>query len=95
MYARAINFDVRNPWDMISKGLRGWLNAENESTSGTLGNNPKYDAGRNRQKRMGQLAGLILPGYLIAEGIGIITELNKKANGKTQSHALPAEITIA
>ena len=92
-----IQFDVRNPWDMISKGLRGVNRFYNERTSAILGRNPGHRPSVARQDLFRNLAGLVQNGHQIESNLVNVQRANTNAVGNLnrQGLHLPAEIARA
>ncbi len=89
----ANSFNPENPWEKISAGERMVSCAQNDLTSGILGENINPYTARHR---LFQGIMLSLQGRKEEEMRNQITKANKEANAKTQNLALPAgQIAVA
>ena len=91
--AIGIKPNLSNPWRMISWAQGGVRETENELTNGVLGKSQK-DPNILRQLLFMFMA-LIGYGYMYEDETVKRTEANKKAAGRTNNLALPAELATA
>ena len=96
MFTQIINFDIRNPWGMISDGLKGVNRAHGRSTDAILGTSAEpIDENKNRHELFKFIMAFLRGGYMYEDKIYQRTKVNKKQEAKTQNLSLPAEITVA
>ena len=92
MLTELINFDVRNPWGMISDGLRRINSVHQKSTNAILGTNTEsIDENKNRHDLFKFIMALVRSGYMYEDEISKKRKADLNQEAKTQNLSMPAD----